>query len=60
MPSYSIGKLEIYLLTTLLAILYYPGVCCPSISQSLLSCISATGDYQLQQLGWQLHLGDAS
>ena len=47
------------------AILYYPGVCCPSISQvsreaklSLLSCISATGDPQLQQLGLQLHLGD--
>ena len=46
------------------AILYYPGVCCPSISQvsreaklSLLSCISATGDPQLQQLGLQLHLG---
>ena len=26
---------------------------------SLLSCISATGDYQLWQLGLQLHLGDA-
>ena len=48
------------------AILYYPGVCCPGISQvsreaklSLLSCISTTSDYQLQQLGLQLHLGDA-
>jgi len=48
------------------AILYYPGVCCPSVSQvsreaklSLLSCISATADPQLQQLGLQLHLGDA-
>jgi len=45
------------------AILYYPGVCCPSISVvsreaklSLLSCISASGDPQLQQLGLQLHL----
>ena len=26
---------------------------------SLLSCISASGDPQLQQLGLQLHLGDA-
>ena len=46
------------------AILYYPGVCCPSISQvsqeaklSLLSCVSATGDPQLQQLGLQLIWG---
>ena len=48
------------------AMLYYPGVCCPSISQvsrqarlSLLSCIDASSDYQLQELGLQLHLGDA-
>ena len=48
------------------AILYYPGMCCPSISQvsrqaklSLLSCISATSDVQLQELGLQLHLGDS-
>jgi len=47
------------------AVLYYPGVCCPSISQvsrqaklSLLSCISASSDYQLQELGLQLCLGD--
>jgi len=48
------------------AILYYPGVCCPSLSQvsreaklSLLSCISASGDPQLSELGLQLHLGDS-
>ena len=48
------------------AVLYYPGMCCPSISQvsrqarlSLLSCIDASSDYQLQELGLQLHLGDA-
>jgi len=48
------------------AILYYPGMCCSSISQvsrqaklSLLSCISATSDTQLQELGLQLHLGDS-
>ena len=48
------------------AVLYYPGMCCPSISQvsrqarlSLLSCIDASFDYQLQELGLQLHLGDA-
>ena len=47
------------------AVLYYPGVCCPSISQvskqaklSLLSCISASSDDQVQELGLQLHLGD--
>ena len=47
-------------------ILYYPGMCCCSISQvsrqvklSLLSCISATSDTQLQELGLQLHLGDS-
>ena len=48
------------------AILYYPGMCCSSISQisrqaklSLLSCISASSDYQLQELGLQLRLGDS-
>ena len=48
------------------AVLYYPGMCCPSISQvsrqarlSLLSCIDASSDYQLQELGLQLRLGDA-
>jgi len=48
------------------AILYYPGVCCTSLSQvsreaklSLLSCISTFGDSQLSELGLQLHLGDA-
>jgi len=48
------------------AILYYPGVCCPSVSQisrhaklSLLSCISASSDYQLQELRLQLYLGDS-
>ena len=47
------------------AMLYCPGVCCPSISQvfrqarlSLLSCIDASSDYQLQKLGLQLHLDD--
>jgi len=47
------------------ALLYYPGVCCPSIFQvsrqaklSLLSCISASSDHQLQELGLQLCLGD--
>ena len=47
------------------AILYYPIVCCPSIFQvlreaklTLLSCISASGDPQLQELGLQFHLGD--
>jgi len=48
------------------AILYYPGMCCPSITQvsrqaklSLLSCISTTSDIQLQELGLQLYLGDS-
>ena len=46
--------------------LYYPSVCCPSISQvsreaklSLLSCINASGDPQLQELGLQFRLDDA-
>ena len=41
-------------------ILYYPGVCCPSISTlsreaklNLLSCVSASLDLQLQELGVQ-------
>ena len=41
-------------------------MCCPSISQvsrqaklSLLSCISATSDVLLQELGLQFHLGDS-
>jgi len=48
------------------AILYYPDICCTSLSQvskeaklSLLSCISTSGDPQLSELGLQLHLGDA-
>jgi len=48
-----------------LAILYYPIVCCPSVSVvsrdaklSVLSCISVSEDSQLQQLGLQLHSGD--
>ena len=48
------------------AMLYYFGVCYPSISQvsreaklSLLSCIIASGDPQLQELGLQFCLGDA-
>ena len=52
--------------STTRAVLYYPGMCCPSISQvsrqaqlSLLSCIDASSDYQLQELGLQLHLGNA-
>ena len=45
-------------------ILYYPGVCCPSISTisreaklNLLSCVSASSDLQLQELGVHLRLG---
>ena len=48
-------------------ILYYPGVCCPSITHvsreaklSLLSCVSATSDPRLQELGLQLHLGNVA
>ena len=43
---------------------YYPGVCCPSISTisreaklNLLSCVSASSDLQLQELGVHLRLG---
>ncbi|XP_065896220.1 uncharacterized protein [Dysidea avara] len=46
-------------------ILYYPGICCPSVScvsreakLSLLSCICASSDPQLQELGLHLHLGN--
>ena len=53
-------------------ILYYPGICCPSVSQvsreaklSLLSCIGTSSDPRLRELGLQrsgharpLHLGD--
>ena len=45
-------------------ILYYPGVCCSSISTisreaklNLLSCVSASSDLQLQELGIRLRLG---
>ena len=45
-------------------ILYYPGICCPSVSHitreaklSLLSCINASSDPKLQELGVHLHLG---
>ena len=48
-------------------ILYYPGVCCPSISHvsreaklSLLACVSASADQRLQELGLQLHLGNVA
>ena len=48
-------------------ILYYPGVCCPSITHvfreaklSLLSCVSVTSDPWLQELGLQLHLGNVT
>ena len=46
-------------------ILYYPGVCCPSIScvskeakLNLLSCVSASSDPQLHELGLHLQLGN--
>jgi len=46
-------------------ILYYPGVCCPSVSQvcreaklSLLSCVCASSDPRLQELGLHLHFGN--
>jgi len=34
-------------------------VYCKYLDRSLLSCISATSDTQLQELGLQLHLGDS-
>ena len=46
-------------------ILYYPGICCPSVSHvsreaklSLLSCVSTSSDSRLQELGLHLHLGN--
>ena len=46
-------------------ILYYPGICCPSVSHvsreaklSLLSCVSNSSDSRLQELGLHLHLGN--
>ena len=46
-------------------ILYYPGICCPSVSHvsreaklSLLSCICVSSDPRLQELGLHLHLGN--
>ena len=48
-------------------VLYYPGVCCPSISHvsreaklSLLACVSASADQCLWELGLQLHLGNVA
>ena len=46
-------------------ILYYLGICCPSVSHmsrkaklSLLSCICVSSDPRLQELGLHLHLGN--
>jgi len=46
-------------------ILYYPGICYPSVSHisreeklSLLSCISTSSDSRLQELGLHVHLGN--
>ena len=48
-------------------ILYYPDVCCPSISHvsreaklSLLACVSSSSDLRLQELNLQLRLGSAA
>ena len=48
-------------------LLYYPGICCPSITQvsreaklSLLSCVSVSSDSRLQELGLQLQLGNVA
>ena len=48
-------------------VLYYPGVCCPSITHvsreaelSLLACVSASADLRLQELGLQLRLGNVA
>ena len=45
-------------------ILYYPGVCCPSVSYisreaklNLLSCVNTSSDPQLHELGLHLQLG---
>jgi len=47
--------------------MYYPGICCPNISHasretklSLLSCVSASADSQIQELSLQLQLGSKS
>ena len=46
-------------------VLYYPGICCPSISHisreaklSLLTCVDASTDHRLQEFGFQLHFGN--
>ena len=48
-------------------VLYYPGICCPSISHisreaklSLLARVDASTDDRLQELGFQLHLGNVA
>jgi len=48
-------------------VLYYPGVCCPSISYvvreaklSLLACVSASADQKLQERGLQLQFGNVA
>ena len=44
-------------------ILYYPGVCCIShvyFKLSLLACVSVSVDWQLQELGLQLYLGNVA
>ena len=48
-------------------VLYYPWVCYPSISHvarkvklSLLACVSASADLQLQEFGLQLQLGNVA
>ena len=47
--------------------LYYPGVCCPSVSRvsrearfSLLACVSASSDLRLQELSLQLCFGNVA
>ena len=76
--SWSISKLE-FTVTRFLkkwphlpwsatrVVLYYPGVCCPSISHvsrgaklSLLACVSASADQRFRELGLQLHLGNVA
>ena len=43
-------------------ILYYPGICCPSVShvsrEAKLSLLSSVSDSRLQELGLHLHLGN--
>ena len=60
-------RLRLWSLHIRRVVLYYPGVCCPSISHvsreaklSLLACVSASADQQLQELGLQLHLGNVA